>query len=508
MCKSCAEGGVRCQSDTSVKRRLRRKTSQTLTTVAAPVKPNKSFNTVPSLVSSDLVNEVASIHSSLLAPTVSQSEQDIIDSHIEQKVTAVGAEIAKKVDELVEPLKQQYKKDYDAPNDELDAAMAVYEDAFVAEADLAPDASEEEKKAVAEQVEKAEALFKEASDLDDVRRSAITNEYLSKVANTYVTVLSDFRPIGGKVNNATRDSDANAVALLEDSVEKVYPSEWIDNSNASGPLHFESTNGRAGFVSNLVDFSDEAIKQYPDEVTMEAPGLVSTHIPSDKAEEVAAKIGHGAYVADARELDINNEMVRIVIIPAREIFDPSVDATNDDGTPAGEGWELSHFYDFNTATATETPVWNKSLAQPAVKRSTISLPKINEDKTQLDAQATAIHEYAHRMEETRPHIMRMEEAWLKRRTTDPVTGIREDNSIMYPVLPGTSVGDLELGRRDNFLHHYIGKEYTTSHHREVFSVGMESMFGHQKLGGLIGASDNIKADQDHRNFILGLLATA
>ena len=61
-------------------------------------------------------------------------------------------------------------------------------------------------------------------------------------------------------------------------------------------------------------------------------------------------------------------------------------------------------------------------------------------------------------------------------------------------------------RPDDFADQYIGKQNDAGNlHSEVFSMGMEGVFA-GRFGGLRGRG-RWKADPDHRNLILGVLAT-
>ena len=92
----------------------------------------------------------------------------------------------------------------------------------------------------------------------------------------------------------------------------------------------------------------------------------------------------------------------------------------------------------------------------------------------------------------------MEEAFLKRRTTDPTTGERENLQTIYK-------GTKERGRPDNFVNLYMGKEYSDGS-REVLSTGAEAVF-HGSFGSLVGLGRQ-KADPEMKKFIIGLWASA
>jgi N12 class adenine-specific DNA methylase len=109
----------------------------------------------------------------------------------------------------------------------------------------------------------------------------------------------------------------------------------------------------------------------------------------------------------------------------------------------------------------------------------------------------AVHELAHHMEAVVPGLSEMQNAYLWQRTTDEGTevGTRTRtgrNSVSR--LAGQQYRN-EHGRRDEFPDHYSGKEYGRGHY-ELLTTGMESLFA---------GSDY--ADDDHRRWLLGVLAT-
>jgi hypothetical protein len=116
----------------------------------------------------------------------------------------------------------------------------------------------------------------------------------------------------------------------------------------------------------------------------------------------------------------------------------------------------------------------------------------------------AMHEFAHRVEATTPHITAYEDAFLKRRAGHlPVEG----NSEVTPEkLSSIYSGKKEVGFKDNFPSHYMGKVYHGSSYKEILSMGMESVFSGTN-GGLVGL-DNYSADADYKKFILGVLASS
>jgi hypothetical protein len=114
-----------------------------------------------------------------------------------------------------------------------------------------------------------------------------------------------------------------------------------------------------------------------------------------------------------------------------------------------------------------------------------------------DRDSKAVHELAHRFEHVNPKIKALEDEYLRSRLT------KDDR--LEPIYETFEEDDeKEVGYRDHLLHHYMGKVYEDGS-REIMSMGMEGLFGGQS-GGLIGLSNDGKADTGMRDFVLGTLA--
>jgi hypothetical protein len=120
--------------------------------------------------------------------------------------------------------------------------------------------------------------------------------------------------------------------------------------------------------------------------------------------------------------------------------------------------------------------------------------------------ATALHEFAHRVEQTVKGVLRVEETFLDRRTGRLPTpdGTPGDPEPLEHIV-GTDPTKREVGYKDNFPHHYMGK-YDEKYAWEILSTGMESLFT-GAFGGLAGMGD-YNADPDYKKFILGILASS
>lgn len=113
-----------------------------------------------------------------------------------------------------------------------------------------------------------------------------------------------------------------------------------------------------------------------------------------------------------------------------------------------------------------------------------------------ESRRVAIHEMSHRMEALNPRIAPACIAFRDRRTSNP-------DGTLHPT---QKYAKSEVVRPDDFVDVYVGKDYESTVHTEVMSMGMESVFGGSH-GGLQGHY-GYRADTEHRNLILGLCATA
>lgn len=192
-----------------------------------------------------------------------------------------------------------------------------------------------------------------------------------------------------------------------------------------------------------------------------------------------------------------------------------------DGKPEGEGWvQKPTIQSFNMLKAQNLKTEEEEVAfllKPRwVKLETTTMkigrelvlfkPEVVEEvtKEQKDGfnlqEATALHEFGHRVEDILPNnvLPRAEKAFLKRRT-------KKKDSEMLDDMNQITTG--EFGHKAGLVDNYMGRDYFTDKNYEVFTTGIESIYG-GNYGGLLGNSVNsYKEDKDHRGFTLGVLAT-
>lgn len=524
MCRSCKDGKKRCQaSDSSENRRYRRKAAQAISNNNA-ITPNRKPEIIEPktfLTIEDIQKETSELKKFLhLKPLSDESAQDAVDNELEKRVTAVGIAIANEAEKRAELDLEAYKAEYDATSDDLDEATMNFMESeeVVREAtealetaentEASPDKIVELKKvlaeAEAERVEFEEAYSK-AAEADDARREVIHSAQIAKLTAGYVSVLADIRELGGTLETSS-DSSIEGAALLQDSVGKIYPSEWLEASNSQEGLAMRiKVEEVRSYYMDSAEQKDIDPETHPDAVT-QATGYYIFPLKHADAETLVTAIGGEAHIYDGREVLLNDEYQRIVKIPVKTVFDPNTHSTTDGKTPSEDGWTYEHYIKNEKGEVFPDKVWVKEQTIKKVLQPEIV---VSLNKNEREQKAVAYHEFAHRAESVvgGGAITRMEEAWLRRRTTNVDSSIREDNSMIFPALPGTSIVDVEFGRRNSFFTHYVGKEYPTNRHREVLSMGAEALFG-GSWSGLMGIDGATKADHDHRAFVLGIFASA
>lgn len=116
-----------------------------------------------------------------------------------------------------------------------------------------------------------------------------------------------------------------------------------------------------------------------------------------------------------------------------------------------------------------------------------------------DMADTAVHEFVHRMEDTRPGIVAAQRSFYEMRTAG------EELQSLREIRPGHGYAANELVRSDRFANIYAGKEYKksagfVSDGYEIATMGVEDVYRH-------GAHPEwILSDTEYRDFIVGLLA--
>lgn len=296
-----------------------------------------------------------------------------------------------------------------------------------------------------------------------VQQNDAMAEVCRRRGDVTVEVLSEVRDFGGAQLVDEELSHATALERVNGAM-RYYPSDWVDASNqlalsrpdagnGIGSLPVVRTDTSRARYSTGREFTRRSTRQRPNETQR------SQSMDPARAEQWSQHFAQsGRILVGSRERRVEHTSV-----------DPE---TNQIVIEYSGGREV--------------------LSSTRYKRPTVHVAFESE---------SAIHEMAHRMEDANPKIGDLTEAFLVRRTTSG-NGIRE---------PQTAIGPREFGRKDHFLDPYFGREYDYKGHphngfHEVLSCGMESIFT-GKYGGMVGEG-SYPPDENHRAFVVGLLATS
>lgn len=551
MCVDKSHGGKRCPNDTSDSRRQRRKASAILQRVqqknaSAVVQPSTK---VASLDRSEFLREAAEIKKlTTSAPPEGVSQSDY-DMQVEKRITDFGVALAdeaekrvgynpeslqKKIDALdslyddIRAREQNHKEDEKVLLNEMDSYRASRSGSDNSEPVKFDDeegialldrttTSGLERRAI--QSAKYNVSVEHAKQVLQLR-----NNELDKLSAAYQEVIAEIRPLGGEIRMNSERSHPEAVELLQRTVGKYYPSEWLDHhNNADSEVIVEVTFSRPEYSYREVDKASPA----------DAP----------LKEKQLARFSYTTQVHDDSQMKVWNTLLEVFKDssdvrysyqdPGGENFYKTIDflATPDEEYKSyrygkltetelrEQGWEyrtsllsvkdLTYINDAELAVEiVRTPRWvRKELTQQheikVMRLSTVdkTSAKFSSNlKAGRPSEAIAYHEFGHRMEEVMPdsRLTRYERAFLKRRTGKTDENFNENMK--------TNFGREEFYHDGGFVYSYTGKAYSDDFF-EVFTTGVEAVYG-GNLGGLVGNSPDYEtADKDHRGFVLGALAT-
>lgn len=400
----------------------------------------------------------------------------------EQAVNALGARIASRAEEIAGITGEDVRRRWNERFDEI----------CEAEEELPAEAAKAE-------VDEVSNAFNAIYSGQDSR----SLEDLGRLAKGYRAALAEVHSMGGHMSfNPMGDDSAR---LIFTDASDVYPSDWLEKSNDFGkaPAVFETSGQYASYrphgdvpIPGRTPTPVEFVGQYGPREMSPSKEISYEPMAGNPPGEGDPEAGKAWY----REIywDVHDG------VRGRPDSDPAVN-------PAGEGWEL---YEPGN-------LWRR----PQMDTPSVTLPTLtfmDHDPTGVAGKprgyASAVHELAHRFEHTMVEILRLESAFVTRRTT-AANGEREELSVWNPKIPEVKV------RKDHFVATYIGREYPkTKDERstssavstvlgnaehfgtgyEVLSMGTEALFG-GNYGGFVGLGKN-RADDDHRNFVLGTLA--
>lgn len=552
MCDNVEHGGVRCPSDTSEARQLRRKSvgaRQAFQTLAQkPVESKALPETdiqVPPTVES-VREDITALHdllngtSTLGSPAESSSERNLA---VDKQINLVGSGIL----HLAE-------KEFGAPTDaELAETQQQYEaEALEAakqkdiETDSRIDEYNKEREALLEELRDGlnESAYNSLQEYGEAEKPALWKKYV-KAENRYNSALLEkgkaqkgvddavreaMRPELEKRNVAMKaaletvgvqfadpetlkyseDSSPDAVTSLKSALS-YYPQEWIDTSNNAqeddgNQLKVRRTTSRAHYAANV---EQDTFTQYP---------LASVLVkPADWKPDPHSLDG-------SRYVDLGGA-TSWTDPDSGKVFESSIGPNDTDkrawlypkyqesdkpkrGFTAVEVWDET--YDANTGTFVRNgkrTIYRKKsykkVQTGTIRNDEIVISKENVRVGNDKGFRVAIHEFAHRVEDTSPKIKVFEDVFLRRRAGH----LKASDDFTTEPEKMTPIDGLknEHGFKDNFPTHYMGKVYSDGS-REILAMGMESLFAGEN--GSLSGLNGFKPDPDYKKFVLGVLATA
>lgn len=338
------------------------------------------------------------------------------------------------------------------------------------------------------------------------------NEAIQKALKDVGVVFADPETV-----RFSEDSHKDAVKSLKLALA-YYPQSWVDASNAqhmNRELRIKRSTGRAHYSSmkaqNKFTHRTEAyVIQKPHDWKPDPHDYYESQYIDLKGEKTwtdpVSGIVHSSY---GRFGDTD---------PKSHWVSMTYEYSKSAGVPKGDGWEKVEHYETKYVSGegmVKTGEMVTRYRKPKTTRSRASSTYMAELTVTKDSTVfvgndkgmrVAMHEFAHRVEATSPYVTAYEEAFLKRRAGH-LSGA--DNSAVEPEKL-TSIYEggkkKEMGYKDNFPTHYMGKVYSGSNYKEILSMGMESVFAGTN-GGLAGLN-NHKPDADYKKFILGVLASS
>lgn len=311
-----------------------------------------------------------------------------------------------------------------------------------------------------------------------------TSGKLGALADAYRTVLAEQRPLGGDLAVLTQDERARS---LVEAASAVYPSEWIEASNAAGQVRAVYQADKAGHYSQGV--AAGTVVEHKVQTTEVVP---AGEFPDWGMPDKGVYLSLEDAERDYRQVATREDGSKEYAVTHYEVAAGSKE-------PDGGGWRRVRYSEHGrTQTGWRRP---KVETQP-VERDLPAVLSLSTAQAPIGPEGarTAMHELGHRFEDTLPGLSALGQEFLTRRTTNP------DGTRQTPV-PLAGEGDGALTRPDSFADVYVGRVYANGRFTEVFTTGVEALFTGSH-GGLLGVGSGVSApDPDHRSFVLGALAT-
>lgn len=336
------------------------------------------------------------------------------------------------------------------------------------------------------------------------------NKYWSaesqQLADAYVQILSDVRPLGGKLN-VRKGSNPIAARIMAQTVEKHFPSDWIATSNAMKHV-MKLTFTRHGGYYEPKD-ADGILDEKGRQASIEVWEVPVEELP--QTIELLSSGGHEVWISDVplweddgKELAEVNFYSRFqpeekfnidgerVFFRDDEWLQGFIPAVLDD-VPVGDEPE-GHYGDFRHGYVKGS---EKDGLSPVLNIGFLHSP--------WQQRQTAYHEFMHHMQNIMPQsVRRLERAFFVHKTTNE-DDTRNPLMEVEDSIDGKTKSMVHY-RAGSFVDNYMGREYPFSNDLEIITTGVEALF-ENAYGSLMGFG-GFPADIEHRNFMLGLLAVA
>ena len=533
MCRSTAEGGRRCPCDNDARRRRRQRAAYALRRAAAssvtaltppsPADPTPAASAGPTL--EDCQVKVAQ------AAAAIQDAKGIVyqDANgwmqptdpglaAENAVRDAGRLLAARADELITPQLSELGTDpellalagepardrqhyAELVNARADAAVAARNAYFETHKDIDGWTPWEDKTYTTLRDDMTPLLDERGLLARD--QSRWDEKEAQIYAEAHLQVLSEQRQMGPRDGQPLALANGSTKAAREaiHTATAYYPTDWIDRHNTlvagkqRRQLLVTATSARAHYISETVATIKETrdVSEYKYVAADKKPPRNTD--PNQPAPEVWVYRRH-RYDWRKREA-----------VPFGPLLEAHYSAEQiAAGEPERDGATRVRRYTTRSTKAMST-------------KAKVSRITVDSDPTWNGAGvSTAMHELGHHMDDMHPVHWELAEAHIAQRTTNP-DGTREQlvgylkETRRGPSHQGALLDSMRRGnewvRPDGFISSYMGKPYpTASHATELFSTGMEGLFG-GGYGKFAGSGTRYsRPDPEHRAFMLGLLASA
>lgn len=552
MCRTKDEREDRCPCDTSEARRLRRHNNSAKEDYAALATKPVEFKTLPTVEPTEpytvesVREEIASLNALAAELRKSGATSNEVFSAYDKKLNTVGAgveylaetkygalkdeEMAALIEKATLKIEKARKKQRFEDQDKsglLGREKVLLEKQLNVHADVTTHPSLEERHAVWEENDpetfaawKAkQAEFKAAVKIvvdgpdPQIARAeiiAIRKKFLEQRNEAMISALKD---VGVEFANpdsieVSEDSTSAGVDSLKSALS-YYPQSWVDASNLAHrdrPLQVTLIKDRAHYIAAKVEesYSDRTMAWVVHKPRSWKPD------PHDRHDSEFISMEGKSSWTDPKSGVVHQDWDRQIGKAAW--ISVSYDYYDGKDVPQGD-WEKVEHYEMDEQGRNRTGNMVTRYRKPKMRRrqneNTVKseLTVNNAVETYVGTNAgmrVAMHEFGHRVEHVHPIVTAYQEAFLKRRAGMLPSG---DNATTEPEqLTEIFNGNKEYGYKDNFPNHYMGKVYDTSSHKEIFSMGMETLFA-GKNGAFAGIG-KYKADADYKKFMLGVLASS